>query len=141
MISVSGTGGAGMRAFAGRLRGAVADAPRGEAAEVQPELESLVDSGFLFARAPDGSRWKQRKRPTGAWPLLVKTNVMLLGRRVLKGSGNLVMSLPAPAQFHQGGTEFMEPRKILPVNTLPPSWAARVGAARVRWWRERLGVS
>lgn len=140
MIAVSGTRGAGMASFAARLRGAVNEAPVEEARAAAPVVEELIDQGFLFSRAPTGERWQPRKPPTGSWPLLVKGGLMMAGRRVLRGRGELVMTLPTPAEYHQRGTRFMVARKIFPEDRLPPGWSARIAAARVAWWRSRLGV-
>lgn len=138
MIRVGGTSGTGMLRLAGGLRGAVAASPREEPREVAPVVEALMDETFDQRRAPDGSAWAPRKPPTGSWPLLERTGRMRRSRRVRPGVGAVEAAVDGPAEHHQRGTRFMVARKILPEVSLPAGWSARVGAARVRWWRERV---
>lgn len=139
MISVSGTDGSAMGALALRLRDAVASAPAEEPRAIRPVVEQLIDQSFIFATAPNGHRWASRKAPTGTWPLLVNGGHMFAGRRVLTGISELLMTLPTPAEFHQGGTRYMVKRQILPSAKLPAFWQARIGAARAMWWRTKIG--
>lgn len=141
MIRVSGSDGSAIGGFASRLRGAVAaeeaEAPRA----IAPTVEQLVDQSFIFSRAPTGARWQPRKLPTGSWPLLVKGGHMFDGRRVLKGRGELVMTLPTPAEFHQRGTRYMVKRQILPENRLPPFWQSAIAKAWAAWWQRKIGAA
>ena len=62
-----------------------------------------------------GNKWKKRKEPTGAWPLLNKSGKML-GSTKFK-SGKDPMSFLAKttdyAKFHQSGTSKMPQRRFL----------------------------
>jgi len=137
MISVGGTHGKGMLAAALRLRSVVAEAPVEEAQAIAPLVTSLLNESYDRRESPNGQRWARRVPPTGSWPLLEKTGDMRASQLVVPQVGQISMSYAGPAQYHQRGTPKMVARPLLPL-TMPPTWAARIGAARVAWWRSKF---
>lgn len=137
-ISVTGTGGKPTQGLATRLRSLVKEAGDGDAQAVVPVVEELLKASFDARQTPSGEAWRPRVSG-GSWPLLEKTSRMKASLRVRAVRGSVEMSYETPANYHQSGTTRMVARKLLPENALPPTWSARIGEARRRWWAERFG--
>ena len=87
------------------------------AESIEPVMQSLAQGSFGQRSDPYGSRWQDRKQPTGAWPLLNKSD----------RPGHSITSLKTTAQrtsvrsrivgyfkFHQSGTRYMPARRVFP---------------------------
>ncbi len=137
MIAFGGTQGKGMLAAAARYRSAVERSPAEEPEAVAPVVDVLLSESYSRRQTPEGENWSPRKFPTGRWPLLEKTGTMRASQLVMPVPGGVSMSYDDPAQRHQAGTTRMAARPLLP-RTYPPTWAARIGKARIAWWRKAL---
>jgi hypothetical protein len=137
VITFGGTQGKGMLAAAGRYRSAAERSPAEEPEIVAPVVDALLSESYDRRQTPEGQRWAPRVPPTGTWPLLEKTGAMRASQLVMPVPGAVSMSYAGPAQYHQDGTPRMAARPLLP-KVYPPTWAARIGKARLAWWWKAL---
>jgi hypothetical protein len=91
--------------------------------------QDRLDEQFADTEDPSGRRWRPKKRPNGK-PTLEATSDMKDSAQAIPGpSGDILLSVDGPADFHQSGTRKMVARKILPEGSLPPQWSEPIDQA------------
>lgn len=93
--------------------------------ELARTSRGLIRDGFAKQQDPDGHAWKPKKRPNGR-PTLDNTGAMKRGWRVVwQRAVGLLFTNPKPyAEYHQGGTDVLPERKMIPdKGRLPVPWA------------------
>ncbi len=103
------------------------------AAELEGELQQVVDDQYAEGKGPNGETWAPLKR-SGRPSHLQDTLAMSGESKAVRGVSGVTVRIPRPANFHQDGTSRMEARKLVPEDgTLPGRWgeAARDVAVTV----------
>lgn len=95
--------------------------------DMAEERVGIVKDGWRNQADPYGKKWKAKKRPDGRQILVGKTARLKGGwhvRRAGKGGFSIAPSVDY-AGFHQTGTKFIPPRRMVPTKArgLPKAWA------------------
>jgi hypothetical protein len=107
-------------------------------AELEPEIQEVVDDQYAEGRGPEGETWAPLKR-SGRPSHLQDTGDMSAASRALRGVKGVTVTIPSPAQFHQGGTSRMVPRKLVPDGEpLPRRWGEAAREVSVSVIAEKL---
>lgn len=90
-------------------------------------VRELIQDGFATQTDPIGRRWAPRKK-FYPWPILHKTGAMQEAWLVrgLRKEGVVFSNRQPYSGYHQDGTRYMSARKMIPDQSIPPRWHARI---------------
>ena len=116
---------------------AVADKAETRMSEKGAEAaQGVLDKQYATESGPSGAPWPAKKRPNGKPQGQASEETKDSAQAMPGPAGEILLVVEGASSFLQGGTVHMDPRQILPEDSLPPTWSEPIDTACVEAIRE-----
>jgi len=103
--------------------------PRLAAEKGAAAAQKCIDREYANEAGPDGTKWKQKKRPNGKPQGQASGETMASAKAIPGPNADILLSVEGAASYLQNGTSRMDARQILPEGKLDPEWAEPIDDA------------